>query len=276
MKTGTITCLGKLAAMFALASCGLAGGGCASLDVATTRYDAAMSAPLPAGQARVCFTRKSSLLGAVVAHYVMDCGSSVEFDSKVIERGQITFGDVVDAGRRTMTVTGEGIETKYEILDLRGMNIRTVSVTENQQDKPPNTDHMCNVQFLVLPAHVPAKDLSASPNSQQSILRRMGDKIVPLYSVSFDGSGTKPTVVGTDPVSDATDAIKPNARYAGSVRSGGSLVFDRPAGNMRFKVVTPGGDEAFSPVFRVESGRKYLVAYAYGITGIRFTLIERS
>ena len=165
------------------------------------------------------------------------------------------------AGIETMTVTGEGINTRYEIKDLRGMNFRTVAVTQEQKDKPPNTDHMGNVCFLVLPAHVPGSDLTGF-NGQQSILRRIRENVVPLYAVSLDGSGKKPAVVGMNPVSDAADAIRPNARYAGGVRSGGSLVYDRPAGNMRFKVVTPGGDEAFSPVFRVETGKKYRVEYA--------------
>ena len=66
------------------------------------------------------------MLGAIIAHDVMDCGSNLEYDPKVIEKNQITFGDPIGAGIETMMVTGEGINTRYEIKDLRGMNFRMV------------------------------------------------------------------------------------------------------------------------------------------------------
>ena len=275
MKAGMIMRVGKSVAAFALVGCCLAGAGCASLDAASTRYDVALSAPLPPGRARVCFVRKSSLLGAIVTHYVMDCGSNVEFDSKIIERGQITYGDVMDTGRRTITITAGRVVEKNETIDLKSLGLRTVTVTEKQMEMPPNTDRMGHVHYLVLPLQAAFDELMASSGGFPSVVRRMGEVIVPIYSGSFMGSERTSVSIDVATVSDATDAIRPNARYAGAVRSGGSLIYDRPAGDLRFKVVTPGGDEAFSPVFPVENGKKYLVEYAYGLTGVHFSLFER-
>ena len=274
-KLCTIECLAKMASAFVLALCCLAGAGCASLETKQARYDAAMADPLPAGQARVCFVRQSSMLGAIVTHYVMDGGSGIEFDSKVIEQGQISCSNVAETTRTTITVTAEGITTNKDVVDLRRSGFWVVNVTDEQRDMPPNTDRMCYVKYLVLPADVSDRELTSSPNSSISILRRKGDIIVPLYLVSFDAKSGLPSLASLTPVADATDAIKPNARYVGAVRSGGSVIYDRPAGDMRFKVVTPGGDEAFSPGFQVQAGKKYLVDYTYGITGVGFTLTER-
>lgn len=274
-KPCAIQCLGKLAAGFVLVLCCLAGAGCTSLETRQARYDAAMADPLPAGQARVCFVRKSSMLGAIVTHYVMDCGSNIEFDSKVIEQGQIGHSNVAETTRTTITVTAAGISTNRDVVDLRPSGFLVVNVTDEQRDMPPNTDRMCYAKYLVLPADVSDRELTSSPNSSISILRRKGDIIVPLYLVSFDAKTGLPSLASLAPVADATDGIKPNAKYVGSVRSGGSVIYDRPAGAMRFKVVTPGGDEAFAPSFQVQAGKKYLVDYTYGITGVGFTLTER-
>lgn len=52
-------------------------------------------------------------------------------------------------------------------------------------------------------------------------------------------------------------------------------MFDRPAGTLKLRVVTPGGDTAYAPDFVVEPGKKYVVVYTYGFSGVHFTLTER-
>jgi hypothetical protein len=54
-----------------------------------------------------------------------------------------------------------------------------------------------------------------------------------------------------------------NTRYIGSVRGGGDLTWTRPPGPVQIQVITEGGDQAFCPVFNVESGRRYSVNYVY-------------
>ncbi len=265
-----------LAGGFALAVLGSMATGCASLEAKLASYDAAMAEKsLAADQARICFARKSSLVGAAVSHYVVDCGSHIEFDTKIIERGQITFGDAITTGVEKVTVTKSGVDVKSETIDLRRSGLRTVTVTETQQVMAPNSGRMCYVQFLVLPKSVAETELAAGENGALGVLRKEGDTLVPLYIVSLVGPDKTPFVSTGAVAADATDRIRPNARYAGSVRSGGSIVFDRPAGTMRLRVITLGGDEAFAPDFQVEAGKKYLVDYTYSFSGTTFTLSER-
>jgi len=56
---------------------------------------------------------------------------------------------------------------------------------------------------------------------------------------------------------------KPNAAFVGSAKSGGTLVWDRPPGVMRLRVVTPSGDETFAPSVTVKAGKTYRVTYWY-------------
>jgi len=160
------------------------------------------------------------MLGAIVSHYVIDCGSNIDFDSKVIEEGQIELGDWIDRTHRRVT-----------------------KITETQQVVAANSDRASHVFFLIFPSNVPGEEFTLSPfgyKDENGLLR----------------------------------VIRPNARYVGSVRSGELIVFDRPAGNMWLKVITPSGDEAFAPNFQIETGKKYLVSYTYGISGIDFSLSE--
>ncbi len=56
---------------------------------------------------------------------------------------------------------------------------------------------------------------------------------------------------------------KPNASFVGSAKSGGTLVWDRPPGAMRLRVITPSGDETFAPSVTVKAGKTYRVTYWY-------------
>lgn len=65
--------------------------GCASPQARLAAYDAALAEkPLSLDQARICFVRKPSLINGSVAHHVVDCGTNINFDSRLIERTEIT------------------------------------------------------------------------------------------------------------------------------------------------------------------------------------------
>lgn len=88
-----------------------------------------------------------------------------------------------------------------------------------------------------------------------------------------------PVLIGPgDPKQD----IPPNARFAGSVGPGRSLVFDRAPGTMRLIVIMDAGgqkgSEAFAPEFQVEAGRMYDVSYScsgFGSITVHFSITER-
>lgn len=53
------------------------------------------------------------------------------------------------------------------------------------------------------------------------------------------------------------------AAFIGTCKNGQTLVWERPPGNMRIEVITPGGDQAFAPHLEVEAGKTYRVVYYY-------------
>jgi len=70
--------------------------------------------------------------------------------------------------------------------------------------------------------------------------------------------------LGLDPVYFVnSDPFKLNIRIVGAVGSGGNFYWDRPAGIVQIEDITPGGDEAFAPSFKVEAGKTYTVDYYY-------------
>lgn len=60
-----------------------------------------------------------------------------------------------------------------------------------------------------------------------------------------------------------SDPLKMNARIVGAVGSGGSFYWDRPVGTVKLEDITPGGDQAIAPSFKVEAGKTYTVDYYY-------------
>jgi hypothetical protein len=79
---------------------------------------------------------------------------------------------------------------------------------------------------------------------------------------------------GMDPIYFVnSDSLKPNARIVGAVGSGGTFYWDRPEGIMKIQDITPGGDQAFAPSFKVEAGKTYTVDYIY--MKARFDIIEK-
>ena len=56
---------------------------------------------------------------------------------------------------------------------------------------------------------------------------------------------------------------EPNAALAATIKSGGTVEWDRAEGTTRLEVITTGGDQAFAPPFRVEAGKRWVVDYKY-------------
>lgn len=165
---------------------------CASSHDWRAEYDKRLAAtrarPVAGDKARIHFTRKSSLVGAVVPHYVMDAGEGLVFDTTILENSTVKAND----------------------------------------------DRMWNVRYI-----------------------EMAGGAVQLYGWT----------VG--------EYFAPNAAFMGLVRSGETIVFDRPPGQMRLKAITTGGDEGVAPAFNVEAGKSYNVDYAYSFSGIDFVIKER-
>ena len=88
MKQVRMTRINKVISVGALALCAFVSG-CSTHSPNLTQYDATMSAPLAEGQARVCFVRQSSMLGAMISHYVFDCGANIKCDSTLMEKSQV-------------------------------------------------------------------------------------------------------------------------------------------------------------------------------------------
>jgi hypothetical protein len=70
-----------------------------------------------------------------------------------------------------------------------------------------------------------------------------------------------------------TSPASPNAQYLGTVKSGGTIIWDRAPGSVRLEVISLGGDQAFAPPFEVQAGKTYVVNYDY--PGARFEIREQ-
>ena len=58
--------------------------------------------------------------------------------------------------------------------------------------------------------------------------------------------------------------VRPNAKLIGEIGAGDSLVFDRPSGKMKIKVIThTTGIISHAPPIQVEAGKEYFVEYNY-------------
>ena len=66
-----------------------------------------------------------------------------------------------------------------------------------------------------------------------------------------------------------------NARLCGYVRSGGMWHWTRPPGEVRIEVITSGGDQAFSPAFKVEGGHTYEVEYEYMTASFKIRPVDK-
>jgi hypothetical protein len=70
-------------------------------------------------------------------------------------------------------------------------------------------------------------------------------------------------VMAPDVIATTPDHPPLNARYIGEIRSGDTVIYDRPAGVLQIIAVTQGGDEGASPEFKLEAGKIYRVSFNY-------------
>lgn len=259
--------------------------GCASIDLSDTADF--MSKPLLPGQARVRFIRSACTpLAQHSPQDLFDCGSNIEYDSRILEDGQIKYG--------------EPIEGPIVLLPDTRITYKQVSVAKEPTNRPKNSMYMNGLRGVrrpgarppvlqtkeLLPKNLPfirggelwGEEYLVNGNAlfadgaRMSLM--MNDKYIwgqfrlPQKMIMFHfPEGSK--------VSSAVDLIAPNARYLGSVDASAWLVFDRPAGVMRIKTVSQDGYmEGVAPEFHVEAGKKYDVEYSFGITGISFAIRE--
>jgi hypothetical protein len=200
--------------------------------------DSIAARPLDANSARVCVSRQSSMLGAIVTHYVVDSGSNAVYNAKIIRKNDVRIKIVAP------------LLASVEILP----------------DDPmfANRGVMGSVIYLVLPE----PGIESRPNW---VMRNRNDKII--WIVDKEQIGAKLIKVTSYDITSKVDSLTDNCRYVGSVGNGEYVVYDRPSGIMRLRVITPNGDESFAPDFNIKAGKRYFVDYQY--TSQQFIVSER-
>lgn len=275
----------KLARIATIAVCTVAAG-CSTVSPNLANYDAEMTAPLPLDQARVCFVRQSAMLGAIVPHSVLDCGSDVVGDVSFIETScwvpasQQTVKEFFPAG----ATLGTWLLEKAVGREIARDKPACFTIGRTPASIQPNSDLM-DAAYMVLPEEMLQRTgLSGTPivTGKDYVWGVADDTVQPRLFVRLPAGNYElksarrmKQIPGTEAVKLMGQETGKNARYLGTVRSGGSIVFDRPEGTTRIRVVTPGGDTAFAPDFPVKKGKKYVVVYTYGFSGVNFAISER-
>jgi hypothetical protein len=167
-----------------------------------------------------------------------------------------------------------GAAVRHVIID-RGDNVTRNLLVIQKNVFPPekvNFDTARNVVSMSLKIDSDtAILLSGKPPSQWKQVKR-------VKGLNADAlEGLAPTVVEFFKLKDGTLSVfavpeEANAALVATIKSGGTVEFDRAEGTMRLEVITPGGDQAFAPPFRVEAGKRYMVDYKY--MSAKFTLTE--
>lgn len=262
--------------------------GCSSLGPNPAQYDSAMAAPLPPDRARVCFVRQSAMLGAIVPHSVFDCGSTNSCDVALIETSRWL---PASPQRMQEFFTADEALGTFLLEHAAGRKLFQnkpvfFTIGDTPTASAPNTDLMDAAYLAMPPDTLRATGLARTPIvTGGDYLWAVSDP--PGHPALFfraPGRGRGYTIksgvkfkqlTGPQAVELMAAETGKNARYLGTVRSGGMTTWDRPAGTMRLRVVTPGGDTAFAPDFTVEAGKKYVILYTYGFSGVDFALSER-
>jgi hypothetical protein len=167
-----------------------------------------------------------------------------------------------------------GAATRHVIID-RGDNVTRNLVVIQKNVFPPekgNFDTARNVKVISLKIDSDtAIVLSGKAPSQWKQVKQ-------VKGLNADAlEGLAPTVVEFFKLKDGALSVfaapdEANAAIVATIKSGGTVEWDRPEGTMRLEVITTGGDQAFAPPFRVEAGRRYVVDYKY--MSAKFTLTE--
>ena len=275
-------------AIAATTACTLLLSACATTGPDLKTCDARMSAPLAPDRARICFVRQAAMLGAIVPHTVLDCGTGVEGNASFVETARWIQAA---PGTIKQLFPPEGVLGTFLLERAAGRGLaqdkpRCFTIGGTPPSVQPNSDQM-DAAYLLLPEDtLRSAGLSGTPIvSGGGYLWGISDKSIrPRCFVRLPNAGrdyeieSNPgisQVSGREAVKAMAEEVGQNARYLGTVRSGGTVTFDRPEGVMRLRVVTPGGDTAFAPDFPIMKGRRYVVVYTYGFSGVGFTLHER-
>ena len=220
--------------------------GCASFNSKLPAFDRAMAGTLQdPGSARICLARSSTMLGAVITHYAVDCGTELKYDAKLIRGRDVTI-DLKSS-------------QPFEKVPQSAVSIK------GNDPMHANKDVMGSVSLLVLP---PASD-PVDDGVVTTQLKRF------LRDIDLHQTGAGTYVRTQVDIAPCVGTMKPNCRYVGGMKSGGYVIFDRAPGIMRLRVVTRGGDEGFAPDFAVEAGKQYVIDYQYGLSGVQFVMHER-
>lgn len=263
--------------------------GCSLVGPNLEQHDAAMSEPLSPELARVCFVRQSSMMGAIVSHYVFDAGTNITFDSTLIETSQWVPARDYMAPRKENLLAWDAKLGKRILDGITGTNVSRPTcfmVASTQNAVSANSDIMDSAYVVLAKDVLPDRALKRIPSftGKNYLWAMSADSQRPRVFIRLPERGVKwendrfldfIVVSGPNAVKYMAEEIGRNVRYLGAVRSGGITVFDRPQGSMRLKVVTPSGEEAFAADFAVEKGKKYTVVYSYGFAGVKFTISER-
>lgn len=223
--------------------------GCASLNRRLPGYDRAMSnTALDAGMARVCIARSPNMLGAIVPHYAVDCGTHATYDAKLIRPEDITVR----------------IPNPQSLRPGERIPLSCVTI-EGRDPMLVDRDRMDSVAFLVLsPALAPLANGVVTTRTKGF-----------LRTINLQQTASGTYLVTQVDITPKVAAMAPNCAFVGSMKSGGYALYDRPPGTLRLRIVTPGGDEAFAPDFAVDADKRYVIDYQYGISGVQFTIHER-
>lgn len=276
----------KSARMVMIAICTVAAG-CSSVSPNLANYDAEMTGPLSPDQARVCFVRQSAMLGAIVPHSVLDCGANVAGDVSFIETSRWvpasshTVKQLFSPEEALGTALLEGAAGR-EIAKNKPLGF---TIGHSSAAVQPNTDLM-DAAYLAAPQDLLQRmELSGTQivTGKDYLWFVSDEKVQPRVFVRLPGRGSEykyrsrrfTQITGPEAIDLMAQEIGMNALYVGTVRSGGSTTFDRPEGTMQLRVVSPGGDTAFAPDFPVKKGKKYVVVYTYGFSGVNFAISER-
>ena len=220
--------------------------GCASFNSKLPAFDRAMAGtPQDPGSARICFVRSSAMLGAVITHYAVDCGTELKYDAKLIRGGDVTIDFQPSQ--------------PFEKVPLSAVSIK------GKDPMHANKDVMGSVSLLVLPPAANPVDDGVVTTQLKRFLR----------DIDLHQTGAGTYVRTQVDIAPCVEAMKPNCRYVGGVKSGGYAIFDRAPGTMRLRVITRGGDEGFAPDFVVEAGKQYVIDYQYGLSGVQFIMHPR-
>jgi hypothetical protein len=126
---------------------------CASVESRIPVYDQSLTAtPLRDGSARIAIARRPNMLGAIVTHYILDCGSSISYNSKLIRANDIHI--------IPLSGTPNSVDVRIEVKD----------------PMLSNKGVMGRVELLILP--------KSTSDSKYGVIHGQDDVFIKKYGIS--------------------------------------------------------------------------------------------